>query len=158
MCNGKFLSLLLCTKALKTCCNTRHNLQISSGGFPNLRTQYSAGESSFFWRDSSLCLKSQVGVTSFHKSANNVLVTASNKADELTRRHVLHNSMLAQLFEPLIPTYIYDTQFIQSLAFLFISGLNLQSQFNLDNVTVFNKNEQESTLGQKVNYLNYMLN
>ncbi|CAN9502916.1 unnamed protein product [Ophioblennius macclurei] len=29
------------------------------------------------------------------------------------------------------------------------SGLNLQSQFNLDNVTVFNKNEQESTLGQK---------
>lgn len=33
---------------------------------------------------------------------------------------------------------------------LFVSGLNLQSQFNLDNVTVFNKNEQESTLGQKV--------
>lgn len=30
------------------------------------------------------------------------------------------------------------------------SGLNLQSQFNLENVTVFNKNEQESTLGQKV--------
>uniref|UniRef100_A0A8C4DZ70 THO complex 1 n=1 Tax=Dicentrarchus labrax TaxID=13489 RepID=A0A8C4DZ70_DICLA len=30
------------------------------------------------------------------------------------------------------------------------SGLNLQSQFNLDNITVFNKNEQESTLGQKV--------
>ncbi|XP_072543242.1 THO complex subunit 1 [Salminus brasiliensis] len=29
------------------------------------------------------------------------------------------------------------------------SGLNLQSQFNLDNVTVFNKNEQESTLGQQ---------
>uniref|UniRef100_A0AAX7V1Z1 Death domain-containing protein n=1 Tax=Astatotilapia calliptera TaxID=8154 RepID=A0AAX7V1Z1_ASTCA len=29
------------------------------------------------------------------------------------------------------------------------SGLNLQSQFNLDNITVFNKNEQESTLGQK---------
>ncbi|MBN3321260.1 THOC1 protein, partial [Atractosteus spatula] len=29
------------------------------------------------------------------------------------------------------------------------SGLNLQSQFNLDNYTVFNKNEQESTLGQK---------
>lgn len=29
-------------------------------------------------------------------------------------------------------------------------GLNLQSQFNLDNITVFNKNEQESTLGQKV--------
>ncbi|XP_017281557.1 THO complex subunit 1 [Kryptolebias marmoratus] len=29
------------------------------------------------------------------------------------------------------------------------SGLNLQSQFNLDNVTVFNKNEQETTLGQK---------
>ncbi|XP_076001271.1 THO complex subunit 1 [Genypterus blacodes] len=29
------------------------------------------------------------------------------------------------------------------------SGLNLQSQFNLENVTVFNKNEQESTLGQK---------
>ncbi|KAM9844702.1 THO complex subunit 1 [Aulostomus maculatus] len=29
------------------------------------------------------------------------------------------------------------------------SGLNLQSQFNLDNVTVFNKNEEESTLGQK---------
>ncbi|XP_038157507.1 THO complex subunit 1 [Cyprinodon tularosa] len=29
------------------------------------------------------------------------------------------------------------------------SGLNLQSQFNLDNVTVFNKNEQDSTLGQK---------
>uniref|UniRef100_W5M264 THO complex 1 n=1 Tax=Lepisosteus oculatus TaxID=7918 RepID=W5M264_LEPOC len=28
-------------------------------------------------------------------------------------------------------------------------GLNLQSQFNLDNYTVFNKNEQESTLGQK---------
>ncbi|XP_043120235.1 THO complex subunit 1 [Puntigrus tetrazona] len=27
------------------------------------------------------------------------------------------------------------------------SGLNLQSQFNLDNVTVFNKNEQDSTLG-----------
>lgn len=27
------------------------------------------------------------------------------------------------------------------------SGLNLQSQFNLDNITVFNKNEQESTLG-----------
>ncbi|KAE8598504.1 hypothetical protein XENTR_v10016847 [Xenopus tropicalis] len=30
------------------------------------------------------------------------------------------------------------------------SGLNLQSQFNLENVTVFNANEQESTLGQKV--------
>uniref|UniRef100_A0AAR2L348 Death domain-containing protein n=1 Tax=Pygocentrus nattereri TaxID=42514 RepID=A0AAR2L348_PYGNA len=30
------------------------------------------------------------------------------------------------------------------------SGLNLQSQFNLDNITVFNKNEQESTLGQQV--------
>uniref|UniRef100_A0A665U624 Death domain-containing protein n=1 Tax=Echeneis naucrates TaxID=173247 RepID=A0A665U624_ECHNA len=29
------------------------------------------------------------------------------------------------------------------------SGLNLQSQFNLDNITVFNKNEQESTLGHK---------
>lgn len=29
------------------------------------------------------------------------------------------------------------------------SGLNLQSQFNLDNITVFNKNEQESTLGLK---------
>ncbi|KFO27116.1 THO complex subunit 1, partial [Fukomys damarensis] len=29
------------------------------------------------------------------------------------------------------------------------SGLNLQSQFNLENVTVFNTNEQESTLGQK---------
>uniref|UniRef100_G1Q608 THO complex 1 n=1 Tax=Myotis lucifugus TaxID=59463 RepID=G1Q608_MYOLU len=28
------------------------------------------------------------------------------------------------------------------------SGLNLQSQFNLENVTVFNTNEQESTLGQ----------
>ncbi|XP_016392883.1 THO complex subunit 1-like isoform X1 [Sinocyclocheilus rhinocerous] len=27
------------------------------------------------------------------------------------------------------------------------SGLNLQSQFNLDNITVFNKNEQDSTLG-----------
>ncbi|XP_062344310.1 THO complex subunit 1 isoform X1 [Cinclus cinclus] len=29
------------------------------------------------------------------------------------------------------------------------SGLNLQSQFNLENVTVFNTNENESTLGQK---------
>ncbi|KAL0626420.1 THO complex subunit 1 [Plecturocebus cupreus] len=29
------------------------------------------------------------------------------------------------------------------------SGLNLQSQFNLENVTVFNTNERESTLGQK---------
>uniref|UniRef100_A0A2K6TXT9 Uncharacterized protein n=1 Tax=Saimiri boliviensis boliviensis TaxID=39432 RepID=A0A2K6TXT9_SAIBB len=29
------------------------------------------------------------------------------------------------------------------------SGLNLQSQFNLENVTVFNTNEQESTLAQK---------
>ncbi|XP_078543574.1 THO complex subunit 1 isoform X1 [Lissotriton helveticus] len=29
------------------------------------------------------------------------------------------------------------------------SGLNLQSQFNLENVTVYNTNEQESTLGQK---------
>ncbi|KAM8967565.1 THO complex subunit 1 isoform 2-T2 [Pelodytes ibericus] len=29
------------------------------------------------------------------------------------------------------------------------SGLNLQSQFNLENVTVFNVNEQESTFGQK---------
>ncbi|XP_054615835.1 THO complex subunit 1 [Dunckerocampus dactyliophorus] len=29
------------------------------------------------------------------------------------------------------------------------SGLNLQSQFNLDNITVFNKNEGESTFGQK---------
>ncbi|XP_073487543.1 THO complex subunit 1 [Aquarana catesbeiana] len=29
------------------------------------------------------------------------------------------------------------------------SGLNLQSQFNLENVTVFNVNESESTLGQK---------
>lgn len=33
---------------------------------------------------------------------------------------------------------------------LFFSGLNLQSQFNLENVTVFNTNEHESTLGQKV--------
>uniref|UniRef100_A0A9J8DCN1 THO complex 1 n=2 Tax=Cyprinus carpio TaxID=7962 RepID=A0A9J8DCN1_CYPCA len=30
------------------------------------------------------------------------------------------------------------------------SGLNLQSQFNLDNITVFNKNEQDSTLGLQV--------
>ncbi|CDQ72407.1 unnamed protein product [Oncorhynchus mykiss] len=29
------------------------------------------------------------------------------------------------------------------------SGLKLQSQFNLDNIIVFNKNKQESTLGQK---------
>ncbi|KAL2097320.1 hypothetical protein ACEWY4_006527 [Coilia grayii] len=29
------------------------------------------------------------------------------------------------------------------------SGLNLQSQFNLDNITVFNETEQESTLGQQ---------
>ncbi|CAB1338992.1 unnamed protein product [Coregonus sp. 'balchen'] len=29
------------------------------------------------------------------------------------------------------------------------SGLNLQSQFNFDNITVFNKKEQEGTLGQK---------
>ncbi|XP_062850625.1 THO complex subunit 1 [Trichomycterus rosablanca] len=29
------------------------------------------------------------------------------------------------------------------------SGLNLQSQFNLENVTVFNKSEEESTLGQQ---------
>ncbi|XP_063073611.1 THO complex subunit 1 isoform X3 [Engraulis encrasicolus] len=29
------------------------------------------------------------------------------------------------------------------------SGLNLQSQFNVDNVTVFNETEQESTLGQQ---------
>ncbi|XP_070603701.1 THO complex subunit 1 isoform X2 [Erythrolamprus reginae] len=29
------------------------------------------------------------------------------------------------------------------------SGLNLQSQFNLENITVFNKSEQDSTLGQK---------
>ncbi|XP_057713322.1 THO complex subunit 1 [Corythoichthys intestinalis] len=29
------------------------------------------------------------------------------------------------------------------------SGLNLQSQFNLDNITVFNKNEDESTFGLK---------
>ncbi|KAH0617792.1 hypothetical protein JD844_016382 [Phrynosoma platyrhinos] len=29
------------------------------------------------------------------------------------------------------------------------SGLNLQSQFNLENITVFNTSEQESTLGQK---------
>lgn len=35
----------------------------------------------------------------------------------------------------------------------FYPGLNLQSQFNLDNITVFNKNEQESTLGQKVKIL-----
>lgn len=33
---------------------------------------------------------------------------------------------------------------------LFSAGLNLQSQFNLENVTVFNTNEHESTLGQKV--------
>lgn len=33
---------------------------------------------------------------------------------------------------------------------LFFTGLNLQSQFNLENVTVFNTNEHESTLGQKV--------
>ena len=34
--------------------------------------------------------------------------------------------------------------------FFFSIGLNLQSQFNLENVTVFKTNEQESTLGQKV--------
>ncbi|XP_006733108.1 THO complex subunit 1 [Leptonychotes weddellii] len=33
--------------------------------------------------------------------------------------------------------------------FFYLIGLNLQSQFNLENVTVFNTNEQESTLGQK---------
>ncbi|XP_078396738.1 THO complex subunit 1 isoform X2 [Cetorhinus maximus] len=32
------------------------------------------------------------------------------------------------------------------------SGLNLQSQFNLENVTVFNTNEQDSTLGLKVSH------
>lgn len=47
----------------------------------------------------------------------------------------------------------FPDQLYSLLVFLFISGLNLQSQFNLDNVTVFNKNEQESTLGQKVNNL-----
>lgn len=30
------------------------------------------------------------------------------------------------------------------------TGLNLQSQFNLENITVFNTSEQDSTLGQKV--------
>lgn len=39
-----------------------------------------------------------------------------------------------------------------------MSGLNLQSQFNLDNITVFNKNEQESTLGQKVNFKRLLIN
>ncbi|XP_041046391.1 THO complex subunit 1 isoform X2 [Carcharodon carcharias] len=32
------------------------------------------------------------------------------------------------------------------------SGLNLQSQFNLENVTVFNTNEQDSTLGLKLQH------
>lgn len=40
----------------------------------------------------------------------------------------------------------------RSLLSVVFPGLNLQSQFNLDNITVFNKNEQESTLGQKVKY------
>ncbi len=46
-----------------------------------------------------------------------------------------------------------DCSFLYVLPFVFIPGLNLQSQFNLDNITVFNKNEQESTLGQKVKLL-----
>lgn len=41
------------------------------------------------------------------------------------------------------------------LTFVFVPGLNLQSQFNLDNITVFNKNEQESTLGQKVSQVKF---
>lgn len=42
------------------------------------------------------------------------------------------------------------TNYIHVLPFCFHPGLNLQSQFNLDNVTVFNKNEQETTFGHKV--------
>ncbi|XP_042299168.1 THO complex subunit 1 isoform X1 [Sceloporus undulatus] len=38
--------------------------------------------------------------------------------------------------------------FIAATALL-VTGLNLQSQFNLENITVFNTSEQESTLGQK---------
>lgn len=33
---------------------------------------------------------------------------------------------------------------------IFLIGLNLQSWLNLENVTVFNINEQESTLGQNM--------
>lgn len=40
---------------------------------------------------------------------------------------------------------------------LFFIGLNLQSQFNLENITVFNTNEQESTLGQKVRLIRNLL-
>lgn len=43
------------------------------------------------------------------------------------------------------------------MAFVFVPGLNLQSQFNLDNITVFNKNEQESSLGQKVSQVRFIL-
>lgn len=48
------------------------------------------------------------------------------------------------------------THFLHMLAFLFIPGLNLQSQFNLENITVFNKNEQESSLGQKVSQVQFI--
>lgn len=46
---------------------------------------------------------------------------------------------------------------ITSMFLRFHPGLNLQSQFNLDNVTVFNKNEQETTLGQKVTCYNLII-
>lgn len=50
---------------------------------------------------------------------------------------------------------MFCRDFLLKLPFVFVPGLNLQSQFNLDNITVFNKNEQESTLGQKVGQVKF---
>lgn len=60
-----------------------------------------------------------------------ILISASHK--QLTELIDLHMNFTASKTGP-----------------LFFTGLNLQSQFNLENVTVFNTNEHESTLGQKV--------
>lgn len=50
---------------------------------------------------------------------------------------------------------MFCRDFLLKVTFVFVPGLNLQSQFNLDNITVFNKNEQESTLGQKVGQVQF---
>uniref|UniRef100_A0A087Y1U4 THO complex 1 n=1 Tax=Poecilia formosa TaxID=48698 RepID=A0A087Y1U4_POEFO len=78
--------------------------------------------------------------SSFYTAGKNYLLRMCNGVDLLRRLSKSQNTVFCgriQLFlARLFPLSFYP-------------GLNLQSQFNLDNITVFNKNEQESTLGQK---------
>ncbi|KAA0718838.1 THO complex subunit 1 [Triplophysa tibetana] len=70
--------------------------------------------------------------------------------NETEKKSTLDQALRGVLEEQIVQQKVNVEDFL-SLIFISIEcvteGLNLQSQFNLENITVFNKNEQESTLG-----------